>query len=77
MENEIETLQRAEVTFGAAHASISEFANVIVNLPDMERNLTASGRRAYRAVAEAADIIDLGVSEFRRARLLLEERIAE
>ncbi|WP_146080091.1 hypothetical protein [Clavibacter michiganensis] len=77
VENEIETLQRAEVTFGAAHASISEFANVIVNLPDMERNLTASGRRAYRAVAEAADIIDLGVSEFRRARLLLEERIAE
>ena len=77
VEKEIQTLKQAEHTFGGAHDSIQAFAEVIINLPEMEKNLTNSGRRAYRAVAEAADIIDLGVSEFRRARLLLEERLAE
>ncbi|XXN00426.1 hypothetical protein ABUV78_02810 [Clavibacter nebraskensis] len=74
---EIASLTQAETTFGEAHDGVRGFADAITNMPDMEKNLTQSGRRAYRAVAEAADIIDLGRSEFHRARLLLEERLSE
>ena len=73
---EIESLRQGEESFAGAYEGVSGFSKTMQELPSMEQTLTKAVRRAVRAVSETAETINLGRSEFARARGLLEERLS-
>lgn len=71
----LETLEQAEDGMSEGRAGISSFARVLLEIPHMERNLTAASKRAARLVNDTAEVIETAESEFARARGLLQERV--
>lgn len=74
IEEEISSLSRAESSFTAAYEAVEYFGEILRGIPPLERELNRATARAVAAVGETASAIDMGRSEFARARGILEER---
>lgn len=70
------TLAQAEAGMAEGRGGISSFAQVLLEIPHMDRTLTAASKRAARLVNEAGEVIETAEAEFARARGLLHERLS-
>ena len=56
-------------------STVTDFAQSMTILPNMDRKMTMSARRAARVVSETAEIIESAQAEFARAANLIEKRL--
>lgn len=75
VESMLETLQQAEAGMAGGRTEIANFGQILLDMPNMERNLHRATRRGAKVVMATAEEIQNGESEFARARGLLEERL--
>lgn len=71
------TLAQAESGLAEGRGGISSFAQVLLEMPHMDRTLTAASKRAARLLSEAGEVIETAEAEFARARGLLHDRLNE
>lgn len=71
----LDALEQGESGMSEGRAGISSFARVLLEIPHMERNLTAASKKAARLVNDTAEVIETAESEYARARGLLQERV--
>lgn len=69
------TLAQTESGLAEGRGGISSFAQVLLEMPHMDRTLTAASKRAARLVNEAGEVTETAEAEFARARGLLQERL--
>lgn len=75
LRGEIASITAAEEKFGETSASLTNFAEVLIGMPNMERTLTAASKRAGASVNEAERAIEQGRTDLSRVRGILESRI--
>ena len=69
-------MRSAEAAFAEAYDGVVSFSEGLLQVPSMEQTLTRAVKRAARTVDTTAELINLGRSEFARARGLMEERLS-
>jgi len=74
---DIRAIAEAEDAVVQSYFSVVNFANTLLELPNMDRVLTQAARRAATLVSETAEIMESAQAEYARARGLLEERARE
>lgn len=75
--DEITSMKTAEDTFATTFGQIGGFADTLTGIPQMEQSLNRATKRAAKATAETAQIMDIARSEMARARALLESRLGD
>ncbi len=68
------TLEQTESGLAQGRAGITSFAQILLEIPHMDRTLTTASKKAARLVSDAGEIIETAEAEFARARGLLQER---
>ena len=76
LKDDIESMRSAEAAFADAYDGVVSFSEGLLQVPSMEQTLTRAVKRAARTVDTTAELINLGRSEFARARGLMEERLS-